>query len=119
MPDQHHVTEPGLGTNLRKPSMCKGQHRTAPHNDPSSRVNQAWSGRTEDGYSNFKCPVCGEPVRYCRVRGNRSPLIECSNRRCKWTADELISEKRIISEEQKPKAISTRQWYQSSTKAVS
>ena len=95
---------------------CKGQVDSAPHSDSGSKVGQSWSRQTEDGFKNFKCPVCGGPVRYCRVRGNRRPLIECSNERCTWTIDELISEKQPQSEEQKPKAISSRQWDQACTK---
>lgn len=97
---------------------CKGQLESVPHSDSGSKVGQAWSRWTEDGFKNFKCPICGDPVRYCKVRGNRSPLIECSNDRCTWTINELIPQRQILlDEKQKPKGTSSRQWNQSSNKA--
>jgi predicted RNA-binding Zn-ribbon protein involved in translation (DUF1610 family) len=111
MPDHSSYQRP---TN----SVGETQRKLSPRSH-SSRVGMAWSRRTEEGYRNFKCPVCGDAVRYRQVRGNKSPLIECSNPGCRWTVDELIPEKRIIAEEQKPKAISSRQWNLFSGKAVS
>lgn len=99
-------------------SVGETQRKLSPRSH-SSRVGMAWSRRTDEGYINFPCPVCGNAVRYHQVRGNRSPQIECSNPGCRWTIDELISETRIKAEEQKPKAISSRQWREASTKAVS
>jgi len=51
-------------------------------------------------------------VRYHKIRGNLEPLIECSNKLCKWTVDQLIPENSILAEDQKPKWVSTRQWFE-------
>jgi len=80
--------------------------------EPSSRVGMAWSRQTPTGYKNFLCPVCGSHVRHLKIRGNLSPVIECSNDACRWTVDELTRENNILELAQKPRGISTRQWHQ-------
>jgi len=87
----------------------KNQRKLSPRSH-SSRVNQAWSR----GYRNFLCPVCGEAVRYLRIRGSLEPQIVCSSRYCKWTVDELTRESSIPDLAQKPKGVSSRQWYEAS-----
>lgn len=76
----------------------------------SSRIGVAWA--TKKVCKNFKCPLCGSAVKSLWVRGSQSPQVECSNPLCRWAADQLIPESSILAEDQKPKAISSRQWYQ-------
>lgn len=55
----------------------------------SARIGQAWSRQDEAGiYRNFKCPICGEAVRYQHLRPG-PVIIACSNENCSWTVDNL------------------------------
>jgi len=106
MPDRSRRQSPAT-------SAGKNQRRLSPRSH-CSRINQAWSRQTESGYANFLCPICGAAVRYCLVRGNLSPVIECSNDACRWTVDELVRDDNTLELAQKPKGISSRQWYEAS-----
>jgi len=108
MPDTTHRYGPATSAGRSHRRLSKLQPR-----EHTSRVGLAWSRRTDTGYNNFKCPICGEPVRYLRIRGSLEPQIECSNPKCRWTVDELTSEPQISELAQKPKSVSTRQWFQS------
>ena len=80
---------------------------------PRSRVGMAWAPRK--AADNFKCPLCGSAVRYCRVRGNLSPQIQCSDPQCPWILNDMIHESRVqVIQDTKPKGISSRQWYEAS-----
>jgi len=94
-------------------SAGKNQRKLSPRSH-SSRVGKAWSRLATTGYKNFKCPVCGEPVRYLKIRGSLEPQIVCSNKLCRWTVDELTRERSIPELAQKPKGVSSRQWYEAS-----
>ena len=79
----------------------------------SSRVGMAWASRK--AAENFRCPLCGAAVRYCRVRGNLSPQIQCSDPECFWILDDLIHESSVrVIQDTKPKGISSRQWFEAS-----
>jgi rRNA maturation protein Nop10 len=55
----------------------------------SSKIGQAWSRQDETGiYKNYKCPICGEAVRYQHLRPG-PVIIACSNELCSWTVDNL------------------------------
>ena len=83
---------------------------------PRSRIGMAWAPRKAS--ENFKCPLCGSAVRYCKIRGNLSPQIECGDPKCSWILDDLIYECRVqVVQDTKPKGISSRQWYET-TRAV-
>jgi predicted RNA-binding Zn-ribbon protein involved in translation (DUF1610 family) len=59
----------------------------------SSKIGQAWSRPDGKGiYKNFKCPECGEAVRYQHLHPG-PVIIACSNERCSWTIDELQKER--------------------------
>jgi len=78
-----------------------------------SRIGTAWA--TRKASENFKCPLCGGAVRYCRVRGNLSPQIQCSDPKCPWILDDMIHENSIrVVQDKKPAGISSRQWYEAS-----
>jgi predicted RNA-binding Zn-ribbon protein involved in translation (DUF1610 family) len=60
----------------------------------SSKIGQAWSRQDDTGiYRNFKCPRCGEAVRYQKLRPG-PVIIACSNELCYWTVDNLRREGR-------------------------
>lgn len=104
-----------MRTDLPSAQSRAGSHLREP---PIRReVGRFWYRWTGSKYDNFKCPVCGSFVKYQRVRGNLSPQLECSNDRCKWTVEDLASTPK--EQKTKPKAISKRQWDQSSIDSLS
>jgi len=82
-----------------------------------SRIGMSWASRKAS--ENYKYPLCGSAVRYCRVRGNLKPQIECIDPKCSWILDDMIHENSVrVIQDTKPKGISSRQWYEA-TRAVS
>lgn len=100
MPNHSNTTtttghDPG---DLRELSKCKGQHRTTPHSDHSTKANTAFVSKDEK--KNIHCSICGSMVRYRELRpgsGNLKP--ECENPKCTWTTDFLKKEKEPPSKE--------------------
>ena len=79
----------------------------------SSRIGKAWAPRK--AAENFRCPRCGSAVRYCKIRGNLSPQLQCSDPKCPWILEDLIHESRVqVIQDKKPAEISSRQWYEAS-----
>jgi ssDNA-binding Zn-finger/Zn-ribbon topoisomerase 1 len=62
----------------------------------SSKIGMAWSrqDKATGVYRNFRCPKCGAPMRYQRLRPGLV-VIACSDEHCSLTVDDVLeAEKR-------------------------
>jgi len=89
MPDQS-----GSATSGRKPeanmytlsTTCRGQHKSTPHSDPSSKINTALVVRA--------CPRCNG-ILFPKIVGGKlnddgkwigaTQVLACENKECRWT----------------------------------